>query len=169
MRLVLGFTLLALGLGSCRHELPLCGDPIVTHQVYYEIVDATTGQDWFLTSGLTLGDSLQLLASEQGPGQWAMRRGTGFRLGPIFVLNNSQSTITHYLRFSARDVDTVVTHLRFGPVQHGACEDFAPLREVEITYNGRPNTLLRADVPADSLALYERGGLGKVIKLRKRP
>ena len=90
-------------------------------------------------------------------------------MGPIRVWNNQQSTITHLLRFGARDVDTVVTVLRFGAVQRGACDEFSPLAEVEITYNGRPNTILRANVPADSLALYERGGRGKVVKLRKRP
>lgn len=170
MRVAFSCALLALGFSSCQKtENPLCGLPIFAHQVYYDIVDANTGQDWFATAGRTSGDSLQLLASEQGAAQRAVRRGSGFRLGPISVFNNAQSTITHYLRFSARDVDTVVTRLRFGPVQHGPCEDFAPLTEVEITYNGRPNTLLRADVPADSLSRYERGGQGKVIKLRKRP
>ena len=71
------------------------------------------------------------------------------------------------MQFGARDIDTVATVLRFGPVQRSAREEFSLLTEVEITYNGRPNTILRATVPADSLALYERGGRGKVVKLRR--
>ena len=162
----LSLLVFALGFVGCRKEAPLCGFPIVHHLVSYEIVDATTGRDLFAAGKLS-ADSLRLLASDQGPGQVAVRVGTGARLGPIRVLNNQQRTITHLLRFGARDVDTVVTVLRFGPLQRGACEDFAPFTEVEIIYNLRSNTILRANVPSDSLALYERGGRGKVVKLRK--
>ena len=106
---------LAAGFAGCRKEAPLCADPIFYHLVSYEIVDASMGKDWF-AAGRSAADSLLLLASTQGPGQVAARVGTSARLGPIRVWNNQQSTITHLLRFGARDIDTVVTVLRFGAV-----------------------------------------------------
>lgn len=154
----------------CRDKELLCGDPVIGTFLTYEVVDATTGQNWYAAPGRPPSDSLRFLPVAGMPAPWYVPQPGQTRLGPLPVYSNqpilnNQQLIIYYLLLGNGDIDTVQVTLHFNPnLAPNPCGYGPVADEVAVSYNGRPNGVFRASEPADSLI---GNSLNKIVRLLK--
>ena len=155
----------ALALTNCTKEERRCGMGQPSAALRLRIVDDRFGLEWFSAPRLFSLDTLKKL----NPIYTLTLVEKSVVWGPLSLGSDGgvpeaggDETLTHYLRLSSTDVDTVQAHVVYARVLPDVCpKGFRYAKSVDFLYNGKP------------AGTYDGGsfycsGCGPVVTFRKR-